>query len=180
MKKYFFSLFVILFLVNFAYGQNEPNYAAPGGGATCTCTAPSTSTCTADCLFSTCCVCWNPNTQTGACGCYYGIATCRTEMNSAASTMNTSNFGNLSPHVKIKFSFEKFNLLFDFFKSKSIGVNTFENSFGTIKSKYILTGKKIDISNTDFAQILTEYSRLIDLLDTKQKNDLNIFIKSIN
>jgi len=131
-------------------------------------------------MFSDCCICWNPNTQTGACGCYWGIATCRNESNTSNSLMNSSNFGEVHPDAKITFSFEKFNLLFNFFRSRKIDPVLMENVFGTVRSNYSLTGQKILINNQDFARILYEYSKLIDKLDTKQKGDLNIFIKSIN
>jgi hypothetical protein len=180
MKKYISSI-IILFVVNLSYGQTESNYAAPGGGGSpnCNCTAPSNSSCNADCLFSSCCICWNPNTQTGACGCYWGVATCRNGNNASSSTMNSSNFGELNPDAHIKFSFEKFNLLFDFFKSKDINTETLKARFNNIKSTYVVTTEKVAIANSDFALILNEYSKLIDLLNLKQKEDLNIYINSL-
>ena len=97
-----------------------------------------------------------------------------------SSSMNSSNFGEVHPDAKIMFSFEKFNLLFNFFRSRKIDPVLMENVFGSVRSNYSLTGQKILINNQDLARILYEYSKLIDKLDTKQKEDLNIFIKSIN
>lgn len=48
--------------------------------AKCEC-APGQSTCSASTWFSSCCICWNPATQTGACGEYFGVASCRVENN---------------------------------------------------------------------------------------------------
>lgn len=146
----------------------------------CSCTPPSNSTCNSDCLFSSCCICWNPNTQTGACGCYWGVATCRNENNTNQALVSSSNFGELNPNAKIKFSFEKFNLLFDFFRARGINSSMLENSFQNIKSRYVLTGQKIPIDNSDFSRILSEYSKLIDSLSLKQKEELNVYIKSLS
>ena len=180
MKKLICSFFICI-SVSVTYAQNESNYAPQegGGGPVCNCTAPSNSTCSADCTFSSCCICWNPSIQTGGCGCYYGIAACRNQNNASNSLMNSSNFGEISPDARITFSFEKFSLLFDYFKSKGISPDIMENVFGSVKSNYSLNGKKIGIANYDFAKILSEYSKLIDRLDTRQKEDLNIFIKSL-
>jgi hypothetical protein len=49
------------------------------------------ATCTADCLFSDCCTCWDPKKETGACGCYFGIAKCMTELTTQPSTSPASS-----------------------------------------------------------------------------------------
>lgn len=46
--------------------------------AKCEC-GPGQSTCSASGQFSECCICWNPQTHTGACGVYFGIASCKNE-----------------------------------------------------------------------------------------------------
>jgi len=168
MKK---IIFLGIFVITFC-SANSQNFAAP----MCTCTPPSNSTCTADCLFSSCCVCWNPNSQSGACGCYWGVATCRNENNNYL--VSTSNFGKLSPDAKIKFSFENFSMLLEYFRSNSISADQLQSTFLNVKSRYQLTGQKIQIDNNDFAQILIEYSKLIDTLTITQKDALNKFIKS--
>ena len=180
MKKYFFSLFVFFICTSTSYAQNESNYAAPAGGTpTCNCTAPSSSTCTADCLFSSCCICGNPNTQTGACGCYWGGATCRNEYNTTSLTMDSFDFGVINPNSKIMFSFEKFNLLFNYFESKGINPILLQNTFLTFRSNYVLTGKKILVDNSELTQLLSEYAKLINKLNASQKEGLNNFINSL-
>lgn len=37
------------------------------------------SSCSASGQFSECCICWDPKTHTGACGVYFGIASCKNE-----------------------------------------------------------------------------------------------------
>jgi hypothetical protein len=93
--------------------------------------------------------------------------------------MTSTNFGEVHPDAKITFSFEKFSYLFDFFKSKGINPVSMENVFTNVKANYSLTGQKVAIQNRDFAKILFEYSKLIDSLNDQQKEELNIFIKSI-
>lgn len=172
MKKSICLFVASVILAISAYCQD---FVAP----TCTCTAPSNSTCTSNCLFSDCCICWNPNTQTGACGCYWGVATCTNQNNTNPSLVSTSNFGVLNPDARIRFSFEKFNLLFDFFRGRGIKSDLLENTFLNIRSRYVLTGQKISIDNSDFSQILAAYSNLIDSLSVKQKEELNTYIKSL-
>ncbi|HQY10661.1 MAG TPA: hypothetical protein PK133_00555 [Ferruginibacter sp.] len=85
----------------------------------------------------------------------------------------------LNPDARIRFSFEKFNLLFDFFRGRGIKSDLLENTFLNIRSRYVLTGQKISIDNSDFSQILAAYSNLIDSLSVKQKEELNTYIKSL-
>ncbi|MBS1509852.1 MAG: hypothetical protein JST86_03375 [Bacteroidetes bacterium] len=185
MKKAINLLSVTLvFCINSLFAQSA-NSAVPGGGGSgsnCTCTAPASSTCNASCTFSDCCICWNPNTQTGACGCYLGVASCKNQNNSASSgmTMGSSQFGVVNPDANISFHFEKFSKLFAYFKSKGIKADALQTDYNSVKSKYTLTGQKIHIANDDLGTILAEYSKIIDTLDDMQKADLNIFIKSLN
>lgn len=46
--------------------------------ALCRCLADQVS-CYARSNISECCICWNPKTHVGACGLYFGVATCRIE-----------------------------------------------------------------------------------------------------
>lgn len=63
--------------------SNDENYSSydiagvAGSDSKCTC-GEGMGGCSADGQFSSCCICWDPNTQHGACGVYFGIATCRT------------------------------------------------------------------------------------------------------
>lgn len=45
----------------------------------CRCLATQAS-CYAKGTYSDCCICWDPKTQNGACGTYFGIASCRIEL----------------------------------------------------------------------------------------------------
>lgn len=66
--------------------------------AKCEC-APGQSTCSASSWFSSCCICWNPATQTGACGEYWGVATCRVENNPPPS-LTAAKAGFAQTYVK--------------------------------------------------------------------------------
>ena len=93
--------------------------------------------------------------------------------------MNNTNFGEVHPDARITFSFQKFNLLFGFFESKSVNSNLMKNVFSSVKLNYAVSDKKVPIANSDFAMILSEYSKLIDQLSTGQKEELNIYIQSL-
>lgn len=86
-------------------------------GSTCTCGAGQ-SMCVSDCTFSECCICWNPGTQNGACGCYWGVATCKSAKIDASRglTMDDNTFGEVNPEAKISFKFDAFKKLSTFFK----------------------------------------------------------------
>lgn len=36
------------------------------------------TSCNSSCTFSECCVVWDPTKETGGCGCFFGISTCKT------------------------------------------------------------------------------------------------------
>jgi hypothetical protein len=66
---------------NYIAAEEAKNEAARTNvQATCNC-GPGMATCSASGAFSECCICWNPKTQTGTCGVYWGVASCKNETN---------------------------------------------------------------------------------------------------
>lgn len=174
--KFFITFLIINFTFITVQVQAQSNYV----GATCQCGAGQ-STCSANCTFSDCCVCWTATTQNGACGCYFGIASCKTEKidDPKNLTMDENIFGEVNPNAQITFHFDNFKKLITFFDKKGINTNEFKNTINSTSSKYLQINDNAKISNNDFSNLLTVYASLIKQLDAAQKNDLNIFIKSL-
>ena len=66
-----------------SYVNSVENKSSVANGRTsvealCRCLATQVS-CYAKSNFSECCICWDPKTHVGACGLYFGVASCRIE-----------------------------------------------------------------------------------------------------
>lgn len=81
----------------------EVKAVAADGGATCNCLPPGTASCSVSCLFSSCCICWDPKKETGSCGCYFGIALCKTAAIGATNPAKAAH--NVKVYAK---AFEQF------------------------------------------------------------------------
>ena len=95
----------------------------------CNCT-PGQATCSASSYFSECCICWNPNSQTGACGTYFGVASCQAWNN---------NPDERSEYVPSYISFNKrnFSEMIDFASSKGVDVSSVLNSLSTLEANAV-------------------------------------------
>lgn len=93
--------------------------------------------------------------------------------------MDENIFGEVNPNAQITFHFDNFKKLITFFDKKGINTNEFKNTINSTSSKYLQINDNAKISNNDFSNLLTVYASLIKQLDAAQKNDLNIFIKSL-
>ncbi len=173
------KIFIILVMHLFSYAANAQD---PGkiAGASCSC-GPGQSTCSSVCFFSDCCICWNPATQNGACGCYWGISTCKSGLinPSKGLTLDENIFGEVDPAANIVFHFANFKKLTVFFARLNINTSGFDDVVRSTSSKYISTNDNAKISTADFTALLTAYSKLIVQLTETQKNDLNIYIKTL-
>jgi hypothetical protein len=174
--KTFLTILAANFVFFAAHAQTQERVAV----SSCQC-GPGQSTCNSNCIFSDCCVCWNTATQSGSCGCFWGIATCKTGKIDAARGQSTDDniFGEVHPEARITFHFEKFRKLISFFENKKRNTGELQNAIGSTSSKYSQTDDNTRICNEDFTILLTAYSNLIRQLDESQKNDLNIYIKSL-
>jgi hypothetical protein len=65
------------YLSSSAKRSGNPNGRVPAK-TICNC-QPTENHCSAEAENTECCVCWDPKTENGACGVYWGVATCKTE-----------------------------------------------------------------------------------------------------
>jgi hypothetical protein len=187
MKSFKKLSIVICFLtISVSLFAQTQGKVSPTVGANCTC-GVNMSSCSATCLFTDCCVCWNPATQTGACGCFFGVSSCKNANNdgtpntgSKGLTMDENSiFEPVHPDSKIVFHFNPFNKLVSFFKSKQINTASFESTNSSISGKYSIINDNAYLSVSDFEIILKEYAKLISQLDATGKLDLNHYINSL-
>jgi hypothetical protein len=134
--------------------------------STCPC-SPGFATCSSDCMFSDCCVCWDPKKETGACGCYFGVAKCLTDLINKPAGGDAARTVKLY-HVKFKEQIKYLN---------SIGGDTKrlkEIVDGlTVKSKFGKDAKKGDFIEADGAsyQLFFEaYKNCIESFDNSKKD----------
>lgn len=161
-------------LASFAQGTSKT------AGATCNCTGGQSS-CNSTCTFSDCCVCWSPSTQNGACGCYWGVASCKTsKINADKGLVSNDNiFGEVNPEANVVFHFAKFRSVFTFFDKLKISRSNLESIVNTLTAKYKPVDDNARLQTDEFQAILNEYGRLIQQLTDSQKSDFNIFIKTL-
>lgn len=94
--------------------------------AKCEC-GPGQSTCSASGLYSECCICWNPQTHTGACGVYFGIASCKNEpINPPARAEQ--------PSGRMKFYPARFVTMLDALEKRGIKTNSIRADLDTLIS----------------------------------------------
>lgn len=92
---------------------SETQKIGGSGSSTCACQTTQNS-CKADCFFSDCCVCWNYTQETGACGCYFGIAKC--------STAAIGKQSRVAEQPGIKFYPDRFSVFLDSLKSEGFNI----------------------------------------------------------
>ena len=143
------------------------------GSATCSC-SPGFSYCEADCFFSACCICWDPNKETGSCGCYFGIAKCKT---AAIGT----NSVNADPH-SIKIYQHRLLVYFEFLKQIPSDLSPLEESFKMLL-KYSVPDTK---SNNNEVVMANEnyyddfYKTYTNYINSLTENDKKLVIEYIN
>ncbi|MFZ4056864.1 MAG: hypothetical protein ACOYKE_01945 [Ferruginibacter sp.] len=142
--------------------------------STCTC-AGGLSQCNSSCFFSNCCICFDQNVNEGACGCYFGIAICKSEKKTVASTA-TSKIGNVQENAKIQFAFDRFAAYISFMKTKRISDLSLDAAFQTFKSKYSKGTGFQSVTPADINPFLTSYDNLINKLTIDQKTVLMNYI----
>lgn len=101
---------------------------------TCNCQSGESS-CSASTAISSCCTCWNPSTHEGACGTYWGIASCRTQSKDEPESLGRkpSELGHL-----VNVNATNFRNLLKFAKAKGIGIESISASLAKLESHAIL------------------------------------------
>lgn len=93
------------------------------GGSICNC-QPGQNSCVANCYFSDCCVCWNSTLETGACGCYFGIAKCNTGPIGKDSRLATEQQVNFFP--------ERFTVFLNYLQESGLQILPLQQAFSTL------------------------------------------------
>lgn len=136
-----------------------------GGSSNCNC-GTGFSSCTADCLFSDCCICWDPKKSEGACGCYFGIAKCRTALIGANSFSGEQH--------KIKLYHYRFDEYIKFLKQLPGDPNPLEESFKLL-FKYSspdpksLNGESVLVNEGNYDAFYRSYTNYINTLTGADK-----------
>ena len=173
------KVFTLLFAIIFCYSSTQAQDFQKNLGVKCDC-IPGEGSCNTSCTFSECCICYTKG-QNAACGCYWGVAVCKT---GKVGTLNGFTdpkkvFDDLDPKATVNFNFKNFKNLISFFSNMKINNDKFQEVLQATQSKYNYSSGYINISNDDFELLLKEYLNLINQLDIEQQNDLNLFIKTI-
>lgn len=88
---------------------------------------PGQSTCSASGLYSEWCICWNPQTHTGACGVYFGIASCKNEpINPPARAEQSTG--------KMKFYPARFSTMLDALEKRGVETAAIQTELNTLVS----------------------------------------------
>jgi hypothetical protein len=152
----------------------QKEYVDPGGGGT-NCYCPSLTSCKSDCLFSSCCVCWDPTRSEGSCGCYFGIAKCKTAPIGKNSAESNGGKGETHSVTIYPLRLNDFTKFLDIEKVKS------DNLKGSIES---LTGAAIKSERAEDAKVnsdqynafVDEFEKFINSLEIKDKMKVSAYI----
>lgn len=115
------------FMVNYiAIEDSKLSAAKTNVEAKCEC-GPGQSTCSASGQFSECCICWNPQTHTGACGVYFGIASCKNEPIEPPARIEQST-------GKMKFYPTRFSTMLDALEKRGVETASIKAELNTLVS----------------------------------------------
>jgi hypothetical protein len=157
---------------------DEGDEGSEGGeGPKCDCQPPANGSCSADCKFSSCCVCYNPKTEDAACGCYFGIASCRAE---ARDTSHSHRLAVTGKHTVTIYN-RKIQEMFGYLK------NTFKvqpelfSSYDILKSRSarIASTENYKADNASYEKFVDQYKLFVRSLNETQKQELRNYIKNI-
>ena len=115
-----------------------------------------------------------------ACGCYFGIASCKTANLARPAKLDNTSWNEVDPNSKINFSFTQFSKLFPYFKQHKIECSALETIFNKTSAQYKSAVGMVSVKNDEYSEIVKEYSKLIENLSFSEKTDLNVFIKSLD
>ena len=154
-------------------GRLKADDGGSGGSPNCNCGSGYAS-CSVDCLFSACCVCWDPKKSEGACGCYFGIAKCKTALIGA-------NSFSAEPH-SIKVYHRRFEAYLEFLKDLPSDSYPLQEAFktlvkfGTPDSKSN-EGERILVNENKYDDFYKSYT---DFINALPEIDKALIIEYIN
>lgn len=187
MKKYFVIAILAVIATSSYYctkKSNEPlvadheehleiDKAATGSG--CTCPAGYAS-CSADCWFSDCCICWDPKRETGGCGCWLGVSSCKTAPIGSTSGASTA--------VKtIRFYPDRFSSYLNYLKQFGVSTTALSNSITTMsaagQSGVNSKGNFVLVKPGDYDQFFAAYESYINTLSREQQSAVSNYIATL-
>lgn len=134
----------------------------------CPC-ATGYSLCSANCVFSECCTCWDPKVSDGACGCFWGVSTCKTALKGARAIQN-KDFDHSTRTVKIHPL--RLNKYFSYLESLNLNINGLKEKYNKFdKSGIDEKNDKLEVPPSSFDDFLDTYKIFIASLD---QNNLSI------
>ena len=197
MKKVLFFLFFLGIATSFFYcskkSGDSPNSgliqktpgdnnigrlkADDGGGSTnCNC-APGFSSCIAGCRFSECCICWNPEKSEGACGCFFGVARCKTALIGASSVSS-------EPH-NIKLFHHRFEKYLEFLNQIPFNSKPLADAFKVLLKNGIpdsksSNGEVILVNENNYDAFYKSYTKYVESLTETERKLLVEYINRAN
>lgn len=160
MKKLFVTL-ILLTSVHVVFCQSE---RVPALGPHCYCIKGQGS-CFADCFFSECCLCYDAGKEDGGCGCYFGIAICR----SGKIETEKTNLQVSSPHSHAFFYFANFEKFLNHVVSKNITTVEIAKDFDLFKVNSETKEEKGFVKTEDYITFQQKYFKFIESLPEEQK-----------
>lgn len=158
-------------------GDEGSEEGGGGEGPKCDCQPPASGSCSADCKLSACCICYNPKTEDAGCGCYFGIASCRSE------TRDTSHSGRAAVASKhtITIYNRKMQQYFGYLKTAFKVQPTLFSSYNTLvsRSARIASTENYKADNTSYENFVAQYKLFVHSLNENQKQELRNYIKNI-
>jgi hypothetical protein len=144
---------------------------------TCNCST-SQASCKAECTFSECCLCWNPSVETGSCGCYFGVAKCRSSLIGRESAAGLDH--------KIRFYPQRFERLVAHLRQREVKVDSLEMAFRSLVSSASnsvrsTTGQveRLDVPEQAYGQFFSTYYNCLSTGGSQVQQTVDAYLKSI-
>ncbi len=163
-------------------GKNAVNSPLNDGGSECRC-KDYEDQCNSNCAFSTCCVCWNPQTHEGGCACYFGIASCRTEVKeeeSAPDALMTNE--PESDEIKVvTIYYDRITKLFEYLTSRKIDISEVKEVYNELITKSLSDNsvnneRIVKVDCKDYSNFYEAYKERISSLSVSEQDALGTFI----
>jgi hypothetical protein len=145
----------------------QKEYVDPGaGGANCYC--PNLANCKTDCLFSRCCICWDATKSEGSCGCYFGIAKCKT---APIGKDNAENNGGKHDKHEVNIYPSRFREFFVFLEGEKIKSEKLVTGFELLASASIKSerAEEAKVNSDQYNAFVDEFEHYLNSLDAKER-----------
>lgn len=144
---------------------------------TCNCST-SQASCKAECTFSECCLCWNPSVETGSCGCYFGVAKCRSSLIGKETPAGADH--------RIRFYPQRFERLIVHLRQREVRTDSLEIAFRTLVSSASSAvrssagqDERIDVPEQAYGQFFSTYYNCLSTGGSFVQQTVETYLKSI-